>query len=45
VILASGYSKEIAGHQLTLKPGEHFLQKPYLPDELLETVRRCLDQS
>ncbi len=45
VIFASGYSKEIAGGSLTLKPGEHFLQKPYLPDDLLETVRRCLDQS
>ena len=26
-----------------LQAGENFLQKPFGPDQLLETVRRCLD--
>jgi signal transduction histidine kinase len=43
VIFMSGYSAEIAGRQMELKPGENFLQKPFPPDQLLETVRRCLD--
>ena len=43
VIFTSGYSAEIAGRELALQPGQHFLQKPSRPHELLETVRRCLD--
>ncbi len=43
VIFTSGYSAEFAGRELELRPGENFLQKPCAPDELLETVRRCLD--
>jgi two-component system, cell cycle sensor histidine kinase and response regulator CckA len=43
VIFTSGYSAEIAGRELTLKPGQNFIQKPSSPTELLETVRRCLD--
>ena len=43
VIFMSGYSAEIAGRQLELKLGENFLQKPFSPDQLLETIRRSLD--
>ena len=43
VIFTSGYSAEIAGKQLQLHHGENFLQKPFASDQLLETVRRCLD--
>jgi PAS domain S-box-containing protein len=44
VIFTSGYSTEIAGRELELRPGENFLQKPFTQDQLLETVRRSLDQ-
>jgi CheY-like chemotaxis protein len=43
VIFTSGYSAEIAGRELELRAGENFLQKPFPPEELLETIRRCLD--
>jgi two-component system cell cycle sensor histidine kinase/response regulator CckA len=43
VIFTSGYSPEIAGRELTLKPGQNFIPKPSRPQELLETVRHCLD--
>ncbi len=44
VIFTSGYSAEIAGRQLQLRSGEDFLQKPFPPDELLELIRRGLDE-
>ncbi|MGE0489229.1 MAG: PAS domain S-box protein [Vulcanimicrobiota bacterium] len=43
VLLMSGYSREIAGQELFLKPWERFLQKPFQARELLEAVRGCLD--
>jgi CheY-like chemotaxis protein len=43
VIYASGYSAEIAGRELRLQAGENFLQKPYLPQDLLRALRACLD--
>lgn len=43
VIYISGYSREIAGRELELHSGENFLQKPFSPSKLLETIRRCLD--
>ena len=43
VIFMSGYSAEIAGRELTLQPGQNFIQKPSPPNDLLETVRRSLD--
>jgi PAS domain S-box-containing protein len=43
VIFTSGYSAEIAGRELSLQPGQNFIQKPASPHQLLETVRRCLD--
>lgn len=44
VIYSSGYSQEIAGQELTLQEGFNFLQKPYHPLKLAETVRDCLDR-
>ncbi len=43
VIYMSGYSADMAGQELALSRGEHFLQKPFPIDTLLEIVRRCLD--
>ena len=43
VIFTSGYSADIAGRELSLQEGQNFIQKPASPQQLLETVRRCLD--
>jgi CheY-like chemotaxis protein len=43
VIFASGYSAEIAGQEIQLQDGENFIQKPVYPDNLLRTIRDCLD--
>jgi signal transduction histidine kinase/CheY-like chemotaxis protein len=43
VIFTSGYSSDIAGRELSLKPGQNFIQKPFSTHQLLETVRQCLD--
>jgi PAS domain S-box-containing protein len=43
VIFTSGYSADIAGPQLHLQEGQNFIQKPSSPQQLLQTVRRCLD--
>jgi PAS domain S-box-containing protein len=43
VIFTSGYSAK-AGQGPPLIEGENFLQKPYSPQKLAQTVRRCLDQ-
>ncbi len=44
VVFMSGYSAEVAGKEIQLRGGENFLQKPFAPTLLLETVRRCLDR-
>lgn len=38
VIYCSGYSPELAGEGMALKEGLNFLQKPYLPTELVRAV-------
>jgi PAS domain S-box-containing protein len=43
VVFTSGYSADIAGGHLHLQEGQNFVQKPSSPQQLLETVRRCLD--
>jgi len=43
VIFTSGYSAEIVGRDFKLEPELNFLQKPYQPQALAATVRRCLD--
>ncbi|MFN7141443.1 MAG: response regulator, partial [Limisphaerales bacterium] len=42
-IYVSGYSAEFCARDTVLKEGINFLQKPYGPVELSETVRRALD--
>ena len=43
VIFSSGYSADIVGKDFKLDPDLNFLQKPYHPQTLALTVRRCLD--
>ncbi len=43
VVFMTGYSPELAGRELHLQEGQNFLQKPFSPYQLLETVRRALD--
>jgi CheY-like chemotaxis protein len=45
VLFISGYSSVIAGKELELSGNDTFLQKPVPPQQLLETLRRCLDAS
>ena len=42
VLYSSGYSDTLAGAPDSLGPREHFLPKPYAPDELSRAVRNCL---
>jgi len=44
VIYTSGYSPEMRETSFLFREGYNFLQKPYPPARLAETVRRCLDQ-
>jgi two-component system, cell cycle sensor histidine kinase and response regulator CckA len=43
VVFSSGYSAR-AGKGPPLIEGENFLQKPYSPHKLAQTIRHCLDQ-
>lgn len=43
IVLTSGYSPEIAGSEVCSPNGERFIQKPAPIAELLQIVRRCLD--
>jgi CheY-like chemotaxis protein len=43
VILSSGYSEEEAASFLTASGSCRFLQKPYRPTVLLDTLRQMLD--
>jgi PAS domain S-box-containing protein len=45
VVFTSGYSAEIAGRDLALEKGQTFLQKPASPANLLEAVRRTIDDN
>ncbi len=44
VLFSSGYSSDIIGKDFVLSDGVNFLQKPYNPQTLAETVRHCLDR-
>ena len=44
VLFSSGYSSDIIGKDFVLSDGVTFLQKPYNPQTLAETVRHCLDR-
>ena len=43
VIFTSGYNPDLVGENLLLREGVNFLQKPYQPRTLAQTVRDCLD--
>jgi len=43
VIFCSGYSVEMQGTSFRLREGRKFLQKPYHPHKLVQTIRDCLD--
>ena len=42
VLYTSGYSTELLGKDLALQEGTNFLQKPYPPSKLVQTVRNAL---
>ncbi|MBI5216552.1 MAG: PAS domain S-box protein [Ignavibacteriae bacterium] len=43
VILASGFIDPNVKSGLATDGAKHFVQKPYSPDELLKTIRNCID--
>jgi two-component system, cell cycle sensor histidine kinase and response regulator CckA len=43
VIYSSGHNDEMTGISFPLSPDVSFLQKPYNPAKILQTVRDCLD--
>ncbi len=43
VIYTSGYSLEVVNPSFEIKEGLNYLQKPYQPETLAQTVRACLD--
>ena len=42
VIFTTGYSAELMGKDFEIKEGVNFLQKPYPPQKLVQTVRNGL---
>ena len=44
IIYTSGYSANVVGKGPSLVEGVNFLQKPYHPHKLAQTVRDCLDR-
>ena len=42
VIFTTGYSSELIGKDFEIKEGVNFLQKPYPPQKLVQTVRNGL---
>ncbi len=42
VIFTTGYSAELVGKDFVVKEGVNFLQKPYPPQKLVQTVRNGL---
>src|ERR1700733_11260276 len=43
VIYTTGYSPDLMGKDVTLREGVNFLQKPYPPQKLVQTVRNGLE--
>jgi CheY-like chemotaxis protein len=43
VIYTTGYSPDLMGQEVALREGVNFLQKPYPPQKLVETVRNGLE--
>jgi len=44
VIFSSGYSVDVVEKDFELREGVNFLQKPYSPHRLAQTVREVLEQ-
>ena len=44
-VFMSGYSDSSMGGVTTLEPGAHFVQKPFTMDQLMDTIRRALDDA
>ena len=42
VVYTTGYSAELLGDGIVLREGVNFLQKPYPPQKLLQTIRASL---
>jgi CheY-like chemotaxis protein len=42
VVFTTGYSPDLIGKDFTLREGVNFLQKPYPPQKLVQTVRNGL---
>lgn len=43
VVFTTGYSSELLGEGIALQDGVNFLQKPYHPQKLAQTIRAGLD--
>ena len=43
VVYTSGYSVDVVAADFNFREGVNFLQKPYLPETLAQTIRNCLD--
>ena len=43
IVYTTGYSAELTGRERHLQEGVNFVQKPFTPTKLLQTVRRSLD--
>jgi CheY-like chemotaxis protein len=43
VLYISGYTEDAAQEECIREPGSSFLQKPFLPVDLLSTLRKLLD--
>jgi PAS domain S-box-containing protein len=44
IVFTSGYSSELAGGAIRLEEGINFVQKPSSLHEVLDTIRKCLDE-
>jgi CheY-like chemotaxis protein len=44
IVFTSGYSAELAGGAISLQEGVNFVQKPSSLNEVLDTIRKCLDE-
>jgi PAS domain S-box-containing protein len=45
IVYSSGYSPTLVGQEASFFSGKYFLEKPYRPAKLLETLRRSLDEA
>lgn len=44
VLFSSGYTPELVQHGMAMTEGRNFLQKPHTVRQVLDTVRKCLDE-